>query len=118
MEAKGGEERQQGQAEYGEIVALDGGEKPDRRSFEPIGADGAKDGLTLERQDIVALSVGEIPHQQAGRVGFRPEQRSVTGERDAAMKVVELATQAVELRAGSGEIRRFLSRKNLIIARL
>ena len=67
------EQRQQRQAEYGEVVALDPREELHAEPFEPIGADRAEDVRAGRIEIGVEERVAEIAHVEGGAVDDMPQ---------------------------------------------
>ena len=96
-----GQQRQQRQAEDGEVVAIDTAEQMRADPFQMIGTNGGRDAYAGAFQVGVEKSLGERPHREACALVVVPEPGSATRHDDRRAKLVGLATEIEQLLAGA-----------------
>src|SRR5258708_516533 len=103
-----GEQRQQRQAENGEIIALDAGEELGAKTLELVGADRAQRGragaVEIRRDD----RGGRGPHGRRPRRSDPPDLLTALDDRDGADQLVGAARERCELARGRGAVRRLV----------
>ncbi len=99
------QQRQQRQAEDGEIVALDPLEQMDADAFELIAADAGQRGVARHVEIVVEKAVGKIAHGQPRGIDAFEQHFAVAHQRQRRMQRVRLPAQAPQLRGRRRAVR-------------
>src|SRR4051812_47779125 len=91
------EERQEGEAEDGEVAAVDPVEQLHAGTLDPVGADAPADRLPFAVQIVVEEGVTERAHRQAHRLAAPPDRLPVLDDHRRRVKAVSGAAERQEL---------------------